>query len=485
MVLPRATAFRTLLRSPVGRTSRRASGIRQWGQTGRRGYASGGQEAKKSSSDLPWLIGSVAITVPSTYWLLQQGPAGKAHSHDNHGEKHGGDHGETPKAEGESEEASEGEPDSSNGESKNTTPDTSDDETEAVKTSGEGDADGVAEKNVVSLEEDEAGNKATAYRLIQRERKDWEQSSVPKLRGSHLSVNLCSTKMGDLAFGTPLIAYSKGRFGPAERVGRAKRNVSKYTARKSTLSELSISPSPLSASNTKQFAYPRGLQTKQFLTKSSAPNIPHPTKRVLSVISTITIPKLFSNPDSALPVLVCRWVQHGVSPSDKNERVQSLSHQHSSELPQVVEDPRKSVPPHSPGPLPAKNHRESLSPIVTNLNTISSLDAACPPAHLNPARDSAQRTFSPPPSNFSPIYDPYSPTGPNGPPPAAHRPGQVAHPNMALENDAWGHSLCECGDDEREVRDREDERRRQSGPASAIESYMAPGGMHYAPPPGR
>jgi len=44
---------------------------------------------------------------------------------------------------------------------------------------------------------------------------------------------------------------------------------------------------------------------------------------------------------------------------------------------------------------------------------------------------------------------------------------------------------CALIQDEREVRDREDERRRQAGPASAIDSYIAPGGMEYAPQQGR
>jgi hypothetical protein len=44
---------------------------------------------------------------------------------------------------------------------------------------------------------------------------------------------------------------------------------------------------------------------------------------------------------------------------------------------------------------------------------------------------------------------------------------------------------CVLIQDEREVRDREEERRRQAGPATAIESYMAPEGMHYAPQQGR
>ncbi|KAI9867834.1 MAG: hypothetical protein M1813_007656 [Trichoglossum hirsutum] len=150
MVLSRATAFRSLLRSSAIRTSR-AGSARQWGQTGRREYASGGHGAKNSSSDLPWLIGSIAITAPSSYWLLQQGPD-KAHHHDSHSEKHEGEHEGEPDAKGKSEDTTKGESDRGD-ESKQDTPDTSDDETEAVKFSGEDNADGSTAQNIDNSEE--------------------------------------------------------------------------------------------------------------------------------------------------------------------------------------------------------------------------------------------------------------------------------------------------------------------------------------------
>ncbi|KAI0099585.1 hypothetical protein F4776DRAFT_650082 [Hypoxylon sp. NC0597] len=57
--------------------------------TARRGYSSssshGGSAGAEKTSDLPWLITSVAITVPAAAWLLSSGPGKKADSHhDSH-----------------------------------------------------------------------------------------------------------------------------------------------------------------------------------------------------------------------------------------------------------------------------------------------------------------------------------------------------------------------------------------------------------------
>lgn len=52
--------------------------------TARRGYSSsshGGSAGAEKTSDLPWLITSVAITVPAAAWLLSSGPSKKADSH--------------------------------------------------------------------------------------------------------------------------------------------------------------------------------------------------------------------------------------------------------------------------------------------------------------------------------------------------------------------------------------------------------------------
>ncbi|KAI1414506.1 hypothetical protein F5Y13DRAFT_158689 [Hypoxylon sp. FL1857] len=55
--------------------------------TGRRTYSSsghGGSAGAEKTSDLPWLIGSVAITVPAAAWLLSSGPNKKASSSHHH-----------------------------------------------------------------------------------------------------------------------------------------------------------------------------------------------------------------------------------------------------------------------------------------------------------------------------------------------------------------------------------------------------------------
>ncbi|KAG9791528.1 hypothetical protein KCU88_g975, partial [Aureobasidium melanogenum] len=83
MVLPRSSALRGSIRSftlrragTQARTNLRA--------IGRRGYAS--EHGTQKSSDLPWLIGSVAVTVPAASWLLSQGP--KTSDHGHHDESH-------------------------------------------------------------------------------------------------------------------------------------------------------------------------------------------------------------------------------------------------------------------------------------------------------------------------------------------------------------------------------------------------------------
>ncbi|PGH03571.1 hypothetical protein GX51_03997 [Blastomyces parvus] len=78
MVLPRSTFFRTLFTAQ--QSTRIAGGrasSRVWQQATRRTYATGGGEIKKSS-DLPWIIGSVAITVPAAYYLFE--PKKPAHA---------------------------------------------------------------------------------------------------------------------------------------------------------------------------------------------------------------------------------------------------------------------------------------------------------------------------------------------------------------------------------------------------------------------
>eukprot|EP01099_Mayorella_cantabrigiensis_P006569 TRINITY_DN5521_c0_g1_i1.p1 TRINITY_DN5521_c0_g1~~TRINITY_DN5521_c0_g1_i1.p1 ORF type:complete len:227 (+),score=37.49 TRINITY_DN5521_c0_g1_i1:139-819(+) len=78
MVLPRSSVLRGSIRAFTLKragTQARAS-LRSIGQ---RTYASG-HEAKKTS-DLPWLIGSIAFTVPAASWLIAQAPETSDHGH--------------------------------------------------------------------------------------------------------------------------------------------------------------------------------------------------------------------------------------------------------------------------------------------------------------------------------------------------------------------------------------------------------------------
>ncbi|KAI2629166.1 hypothetical protein GGS26DRAFT_115971 [Hypomontagnella submonticulosa] len=80
--------FASALRSVARRTAAPASVHRQSlvRSTARRAYASsghGGSAGAEKTSDLPWLIGSVAITVSGLAWLLSSGPKkADAHHHD-------------------------------------------------------------------------------------------------------------------------------------------------------------------------------------------------------------------------------------------------------------------------------------------------------------------------------------------------------------------------------------------------------------------
>jgi len=93
MVLPRPTALRGFAPARVLRSTPRTASRNQWQHIARRGYAEGGHDAHgAASSDLPWLIGAVAVTVPSCYFLWPE--ASHADSHAAHGEEHGEEHAE-------------------------------------------------------------------------------------------------------------------------------------------------------------------------------------------------------------------------------------------------------------------------------------------------------------------------------------------------------------------------------------------------------
>ncbi|PGH27647.1 hypothetical protein AJ80_00660 [Polytolypa hystricis UAMH7299] len=91
MVLSRTTtaSFRSFFAAGPSRIAGARASSRVWQQTARRTYASEAPTQAHKSSDLPWIIGSLAVTVPSAYFLIQSGPDGKtdAHAH-GHEEKH-------------------------------------------------------------------------------------------------------------------------------------------------------------------------------------------------------------------------------------------------------------------------------------------------------------------------------------------------------------------------------------------------------------
>lgn len=101
MVVLRASAATRAL----GRTAMRRAGTQSrpqaWRQLGRRQYAT---EHAKKSSDLPWLIGSVALTAPAAVWLFGQGPKGGSH-HAEHAHEEKEEEEEAPEKEESSEDA--------------------------------------------------------------------------------------------------------------------------------------------------------------------------------------------------------------------------------------------------------------------------------------------------------------------------------------------------------------------------------------------
>ncbi|EXJ84152.1 hypothetical protein A1O3_04819 [Capronia epimyces CBS 606.96] len=160
MVLPRSSALRGSIRSftlkRVGaqaRTNLRA--------VGRRGYAS--EHGAKKSSDIPWLIGSVAVTVPAATWLLSQGPkkSDHGHGHEEHTEEpeEESKEGSEDKAE---EAADEGAQDGASETSEGETPESSESEGEGEVSEKKGDKDAQKDESGASnplLDDDEKSKK--------------------------------------------------------------------------------------------------------------------------------------------------------------------------------------------------------------------------------------------------------------------------------------------------------------------------------------
>ncbi|KAH8705300.1 hypothetical protein BGW36DRAFT_367322 [Talaromyces proteolyticus] len=50
----------------------------------RRLYASQANPGGQKSSEIPWLVGSIAVTVPAAFYVLNSGPQGKEHEVESH-----------------------------------------------------------------------------------------------------------------------------------------------------------------------------------------------------------------------------------------------------------------------------------------------------------------------------------------------------------------------------------------------------------------
>lgn len=94
------------------------------------------------------------------------------------------------------------------------------------------------------------------------------------------------------------------------------------------------------------------------------------------------------------------------------------------------EQPHHPQVPQSPGPLPIKIDEGPTSPLVATVHNSEQERRRLGSPRLPP--DAEQRTL---------VYNPNSLAGPNVAH-EAHRPGQVSHPNAAVEPE-WKHGLCE------------------------------------------
>ncbi|KAI9783231.1 MAG: hypothetical protein M1839_004071 [Geoglossum umbratile] len=554
--------------------------------------------ARTNSGRCPRLIGSLAVTVPSTYWLLQQGP-GKSHGHSSHGEHHGKEEHESAETKGKSEDTTESESDDSSDESKQDTPDTSDDETEAVNASGGGDVDESTEggeakdEGTLSVEEgaDQQRERQPAKEMYpnasreSQQYEDYQYHQVLSARAAQSNLPAPGGYPPNSILQNPELQISQIQ-PPEPRTA--------YPPQLSPRNPFQPQPQPFrfSSAGGYNMASPRAVRPADLPrldtqpVPQAIPGLPNHIQRY-SIQHTPVEMQAATFPPAARKPSEPTIPQSPTSPAPRSQTgseaprvaspygVQSPPPPFLAEHNPVVEDSRSPVAPHSPGPLPIKTHRDSLP--HTGINTDPTYPATQPGTQLSPVRESVRHQFSPPPTKFTPIYDPYSTVGPNGLSSVNHRPGQVAHPNMTHDDEEWGHSLCECGDvstgclgcfcpcivygktqyrisqksakkdptdllgykacngpcglmcllcgfqwtlaffqrtrirsiykvkgscandclaaccclpcaliqDEREVRDREDERRRQAGPVSAIDSYVVPGGMEYAPQQGR
>ncbi|MCJ1437914.1 hypothetical protein MMC27_007301 [Xylographa pallens] len=85
----RPTSWAALIRHRTTHVARSSTIRPSWQLMQRRAYASGSDHgSEKAKSDLPWLAGAIAVTVPSCWYLLQEGPAKPSHHEPGNDESH-------------------------------------------------------------------------------------------------------------------------------------------------------------------------------------------------------------------------------------------------------------------------------------------------------------------------------------------------------------------------------------------------------------
>ncbi|MCJ1401201.1 hypothetical protein MMC11_004413 [Xylographa trunciseda] len=85
----RPSSYAALIRHRITPVVRNSTSRQSWQKVQRRAYASGGDHgSEKAKSDLPWLAGAIAVTVPSCWYLLQEGPAKPSHHEPGNDESH-------------------------------------------------------------------------------------------------------------------------------------------------------------------------------------------------------------------------------------------------------------------------------------------------------------------------------------------------------------------------------------------------------------
>jgi len=229
MAFSRTAALRSCLRG-ARQTVARPQLFRQ---VARRGYASGGHEHAKAGGDAVWAAGAVAVTVPTCWYLLSNGPD-TSHGHDDHGDSHGAAHGEKhdkePKEEeGEKSEGEEEKSDDAEGKEEDSddkkndadTPDTSDDEGEDdgknTKTSNP-DAKGGNKKRIQSNNAVKAGEKddeaATSKPAGGKNTQSGKQEGLSNTDTKHSTDVTSDPTISTKGEGTPETGKAKGTVDP-------------------------------------------------------------------------------------------------------------------------------------------------------------------------------------------------------------------------------------------------------------------------------